>query len=176
MLSGVRMPKMNSIMERPCSSAYRCASRSANSIASSWDPARHRVMRSSNGWPSQPEQVKYSVAGTPLHSADGRFAAANTQFLGLTYQRAASYWDCYHRNQFADRRHYPSFLPKAAGTICLVLGRGGFGRLWPPAVGVGDGIQYPLWRLGPADAGDRGCEGFDGREWLLAGVAGQGAA
>ena len=49
------------------------------------------------------------VAGTPLRGVYGRFAVSNRQFLDVTFQCAASYWDCYQRNLFADRRHYPSF-------------------------------------------------------------------
>jgi hypothetical protein len=49
------------------------------------------------------------VPGTAINRAYGRFAATNPAFLGLTYQRAASYWNCYYRNLFVDRRTYPSF-------------------------------------------------------------------
>jgi hypothetical protein len=44
--------------------------------------------------------------GTLYHQAYGRFAAANPNFLFLTSQRVASYWDCYYRNRFP-RRYYP---------------------------------------------------------------------
>ena len=57
----------------------------------------------------QCELVDVDVAGTPLRSVYGRFAASNRKLLDVTFQRAASYWDCYYRNLFADRRHYPSF-------------------------------------------------------------------
>jgi hypothetical protein len=53
--------------------------------------------------------VDVDIAGTPLRSVYGRFAARNPQFVDVTLQRAASYWDCYYRNLFADRRQYPSF-------------------------------------------------------------------
>ncbi|MFD0743142.1 hypothetical protein ACFQ1L_16165 [Phytohabitans flavus] len=49
------------------------------------------------------------VSGTAIRRAYGRFAAANPAFVGLTYQRAASYWNCYYRSLFVDRRSYPSF-------------------------------------------------------------------
>ncbi|MFC4010818.1 hypothetical protein ACFOY2_26560 [Nonomuraea purpurea] len=38
--------------------------------------------------------------GTPHHQAYGRFIAANPDFLFLTSQRVASYWNCYYRNRF----------------------------------------------------------------------------
>jgi hypothetical protein len=44
--------------------------------------------------------------GTPHHQAYGRFAAANPDFLFLTSQRVASYWNCYYRNRFP-HRYYP---------------------------------------------------------------------
>jgi hypothetical protein len=53
--------------------------------------------------------INLDVSGTAMHRVDGQFAAANPAFIDLTYQRTASYWDCYYRNLFADRRNYPSF-------------------------------------------------------------------
>jgi hypothetical protein len=49
------------------------------------------------------------VSGTAMRHVYGRFAAGNPAFVALTYERAASYWDCYHRYLFPDRRAYPSF-------------------------------------------------------------------
>ncbi|MGF6884808.1 hypothetical protein ABIA39_007011 [Nocardia sp. GAS34] len=40
------------------------------------------------------------------HEAYGRFAATNPEFLHLTSQRVASYWDCYYRNRYP-HRYYP---------------------------------------------------------------------
>lgn len=36
-----------------------------------------------------------------------RFAAANPDLIDLTYQRAASYWDCYYRWRYPDLSSYP---------------------------------------------------------------------
>ncbi|GAA4420199.1 hypothetical protein ACFQV2_24910 [Actinokineospora soli] len=43
--------------------------------------------------------------GTAHHQAYGRFAAENPDFLLLTSQRVASYWDCYYRNRFPHRQY-----------------------------------------------------------------------
>jgi hypothetical protein len=40
----------------------------------------------------------------------GRFAAANPELIGLTYQRAVSYWDCYYRRRYPDRKSYPGIV------------------------------------------------------------------
>ncbi|WP_329108717.1 hypothetical protein OG792_08735 [Micromonospora sp. NBC_01699] len=47
--------------------------------------------------------------GTPQHATYGRVLAANPSFLALTGQRMASYWNCYHRFPYADRRGYPGY-------------------------------------------------------------------
>jgi hypothetical protein len=44
--------------------------------------------------------------GAPHHQAYGRFIAANPDFLFLTSQHVASYWDCYYRNRYP-HRYYP---------------------------------------------------------------------
>lgn len=36
------------------------------------------------------------------------FAGANPDFIRLTRQRAASYWDCYHRGRWPRLRDYPA--------------------------------------------------------------------
>ena len=43
-------------------------------------------------------------------SGYGRFAAANPDLIALTYQRAASYWDCYHRRRYPDLKSYPGIV------------------------------------------------------------------
>lgn len=53
--------------------------------------------------------VGIEVPGSCLRLVYGRFARENRAFLDLTYQRAASYWDCYYRNLYAARRYYPAF-------------------------------------------------------------------
>jgi hypothetical protein len=47
--------------------------------------------------------------GTHHHETYGRFTAANPDFLFLTSQRVASYWDCYYRHRFP-RRDYPGYV------------------------------------------------------------------
>ncbi|MCF2530788.1 hypothetical protein [Yinghuangia soli] len=44
--------------------------------------------------------------GTPQHDVYGSVLAANREFLHLTRQRAASYWDCYYRGRYP-WEHYP---------------------------------------------------------------------
>ncbi len=51
--------------------------------------------------------VEVDVPGTRMHAVYGEFGAANPEFITLTRQRVASYWNCYHRNLWADRAHYP---------------------------------------------------------------------
>jgi hypothetical protein len=53
--------------------------------------------------------VGVEVPGSPLRRNYGGFAAENREFLELTYQRAASYWDCYYRGLYATRQYYPAF-------------------------------------------------------------------
>ncbi|QKW36907.1 hypothetical protein HUT06_25180 [Actinomadura sp. NAK00032] len=50
--------------------------------------------------------VDLDLRGSPDHQAYGRFVADNPDFLLLTSQRVASYWDCYYRNKFP-HRYYP---------------------------------------------------------------------
>lgn len=47
--------------------------------------------------------------GTPQHATYGQVLAANPSFVALTGQRVVSYWNCYHRSLYADRRHYPGY-------------------------------------------------------------------
>jgi hypothetical protein len=51
--------------------------------------------------------VEVDIPGTQMHTMYGRFGAANPEFIARTRQRVASYWDCYHRNVWADRTYYP---------------------------------------------------------------------
>ncbi|WP_328474795.1 hypothetical protein OHA21_16165 [Actinoplanes sp. NBC_00393] len=51
--------------------------------------------------------VEVDVSGTDMHAMYGRFGAANPEFIALTRQRVASYWNCYYRNSWADRSYYP---------------------------------------------------------------------
>ena len=58
------------------------------------------------------EQIQRGLAGTEtpgtaLYTVYGHFAAANPAFITLTRQRAASYWDCYHRSRYT-LRAYPA--------------------------------------------------------------------
>ena len=53
------------------------------------------------------ELVELDDPTTPQHAVYGQVLAANPSFLAVTRQRAASYWDCYHRRMYADRRYYP---------------------------------------------------------------------
>ncbi|WP_346116299.1 hypothetical protein [Micromonospora coerulea] len=51
--------------------------------------------------------VEVDSPGTRLHAMYGKFGSANPEFITLTRQRVASYWDCYYRRLWADRAHYP---------------------------------------------------------------------
>lgn len=51
--------------------------------------------------------TEVDVSGTQLHAVYGRFGAANPEFIARTRQRVASYWHCYYRNVWADRKYYP---------------------------------------------------------------------
>jgi hypothetical protein len=46
------------------------------------------------------------LPGSPHHQAYGRFAAGNSDYVFLTSQRVASYWNCYYRGKFP-HRSYP---------------------------------------------------------------------
>lgn len=46
---------------------------------------------------------------SPLAARYGSFLAMNPNFWHLTRQRAASYWDCYHRGRYLRRDDYPVF-------------------------------------------------------------------
>ncbi|MFG3691230.1 hypothetical protein [Micromonospora sp. NPDC047740] len=46
------------------------------------------------------ELADIRLPGTAMHTVYGRFAAANANFITLTSQRAASYWNCYHRHRY----------------------------------------------------------------------------
>ncbi|MGW1997773.1 hypothetical protein [Embleya sp. NPDC001921] len=50
--------------------------------------------------------VDIDIPGTPQHDVYGAFLAANPDFLHLTSQRIASYWNCYYRNKYP-REYYP---------------------------------------------------------------------
>jgi hypothetical protein len=67
-----------------------------------------------------------NLRGSPHHQAYGRFVAENPEFLLLTSQRVASYWDCYYRNRFP-HRYYPGrtlidSLKDAAATLTDIHG------------------------------------------------------
>jgi hypothetical protein len=51
--------------------------------------------------------VEVDIPGTQTHGVYGRFGAADPEFLFRTRQRVASYWHCYYRNVWADRKYYP---------------------------------------------------------------------
>jgi hypothetical protein len=51
--------------------------------------------------------AEVDIPGTRKHAMYGEFGAANPEFMILTRQRVASYWDCYYRNLWADRAYYP---------------------------------------------------------------------
>jgi hypothetical protein len=51
--------------------------------------------------------VEVDIPGTQMHAVYGRFGAANPEFIAHTRQRVASYWHCYYRNVWADRKYYP---------------------------------------------------------------------
>lgn len=53
--------------------------------------------------------VGVQAPGSAARPVYGGFAAENPKFLELTYQRARSYWNCYHRAAYAARRDYPAF-------------------------------------------------------------------
>jgi hypothetical protein len=46
------------------------------------------------------------LPGSPHHQVYGRFAADNSDYICLTSQRVASYWNCYYRGKFP-HRYYP---------------------------------------------------------------------
>ena len=52
--------------------------------------------------------------GSAVNAVYGMFAAENPQFVARTRQRAASYWDCYHRDRYPAFTHYPGSLLTAA--------------------------------------------------------------
>jgi hypothetical protein len=62
--------------------------------------------------------------GTAQHMVYGRFIAANPDFFHLTRQRVASYWDCYYRGLYADRRHYPGYTILASLDAAATAFRG----------------------------------------------------
>ncbi|KUL41686.1 hypothetical protein ADL15_03165 [Actinoplanes awajinensis subsp. mycoplanecinus] len=51
--------------------------------------------------------VEVDTPGTQMHAMYGRFGAANPEFIARTRQRVASYWHCYYRNVWTDRKFYP---------------------------------------------------------------------
>ncbi|GAA2637034.1 hypothetical protein [Paractinoplanes durhamensis] len=51
--------------------------------------------------------VEVDITGTRMYDVYGRFGADNSEFIDLTRQRVASYWDCYYRDVWADRSYYP---------------------------------------------------------------------
>ncbi|MFY1593136.1 hypothetical protein [Micromonospora sp. WMMD737] len=53
------------------------------------------------------ELVELDDPTTPQHAVYGQVLAANPSFLAITRQQAASYWACYHRHLYSDRRYYP---------------------------------------------------------------------
>ncbi|MFI7217945.1 hypothetical protein [Micromonospora maritima] len=55
------------------------------------------------------ELVELDDPTTPQHAVYGRVLAANPSFLAVTRQRVASYWACYYRHLYSDRRYYPGF-------------------------------------------------------------------
>lgn len=55
-----------------------------------------------------------ATPGSPVDSIYGGFAAENPQFVGLTGQRATSYWDCYYRRRRPKLSDYPGYRLVAA--------------------------------------------------------------
>jgi hypothetical protein len=59
---------------------------------------------------------------SPHHRAYGRSAADNPDYIFLTSQRVASYWDCYYRSRFP-HRYYPGRILidslKDAAATCM---------------------------------------------------------
>ena len=53
----------------------------------------------------QQQLIGLNHPGTPHHQAYGQFAATNPDFLHLTSQRVASYWNCYYRHRGAHHRY-----------------------------------------------------------------------
>lgn len=53
------------------------------------------------------ELVELDDPTTPQHTVYGQVLAANPSFLAVTRQRVASYWACYYRHLYSDRRYYP---------------------------------------------------------------------
>lgn len=51
--------------------------------------------------------AELDTPGTSQHAAYGQFLAGNPGFLALTSQRVTSYWNCYYRSKYPDRRDYP---------------------------------------------------------------------
>lgn len=56
----------------------------------------------------QDQLAELTTPGAAQHTAYGQFLAANPHFLTLTGQRVASYWNCYYRLAYPDRRTYPA--------------------------------------------------------------------
>jgi hypothetical protein len=50
------------------------------------------------------------VTGRGEHENLSRFAAENPSFVDLTGQRAVSYWDAYHRQEYPHRDDYPGIV------------------------------------------------------------------
>ena len=50
-----------------------------------------------------------AVPGTGSAARYGRFLVENEEFLDLTRQRVASYWNCYYRSHYFIRADYPGF-------------------------------------------------------------------
>ena len=73
------------------------------------------------------EMVDLDQPGTAIHTVYGDFAAANREFIAVTWQRATSYWNCYYRGQYADRRTYPSFPILASLLTTAVQDQGAAG-------------------------------------------------
>jgi hypothetical protein len=48
------------------------------------------------------------TTGTWQRRQYGRFVADNPDFITLTRQRAASYWDCYYRRRYPESSRYPA--------------------------------------------------------------------
>lgn len=55
----------------------------------------------------QHELTELDRPGTSQHAAYGQFLARNSAFLAITGQRVASYWNCYFRSSYPERRSYP---------------------------------------------------------------------
>ena len=55
----------------------------------------------------QDQLANLNTPGAAQHTAYGQFLAANPDFLVLTGQRVASYWNCYYRSAYPDLRTYP---------------------------------------------------------------------